>query len=135
MKSFHSAKQQVCGHGIEARTRDLTKMINAPYEIGAAAHHTAERIRVPTEKLGGAVKDEIGTEFHRLLIDGRGQCVVHNHHGTATVGYLRQAIEIDNFHSRIGWTFQIQRLAPSTNRSEEHTSELQSLRHLVCRLL
>src|SRR5258705_7404546 len=24
---------------------------------------------------------------------------------------------------------------PTTNRSEEHTSELQSLRHLVCRLL
>src|SRR5262245_63446301 len=26
-------------------------------------------------------------------------------------------------------------LMPSPNRSEEHTSELQSLRHLVCRLL
>src|SRR5262245_63813610 len=26
-------------------------------------------------------------------------------------------------------------LAPLTSRSEEHTSELQSLRHLVCRLL
>src|SRR5262245_65090853 len=25
--------------------------------------------------------------------------------------------------------------APATSRSEEHTSELQSLRHLVCRLL
>src|SRR5205814_7593463 len=28
-----------------------------------------------------------------------------------------------------------QRLAPTAYRSEEHTSELQSLRHLVCRLL
>src|SRR5205814_10526522 len=27
------------------------------------------------------------------------------------------------------------RSTPSTSRSEEHTSELQSLRHLVCRLL
>src|ERR1039458_277071 len=27
------------------------------------------------------------------------------------------------------------RMSPSSHRSEEHTSELQSLRHLVCRLL
>src|SRR5262245_64892832 len=31
---------------------------------------------------------------------------------------------------RSGWS-----LGPRTQRSEEHTSELQSLRHLVCRLL
>src|SRR5438309_5590550 len=36
--------------------------------------------------------------------------------------------------SRIGWSLAIR--SPSlTNRSEEHTSELQSQFHLVCRLL
>jgi len=55
---------------IEAGARDLAKVIDAAYEIGGAADHTAERIRVPAEKLGGAVNDEIGAEFHGLLVDG-----------------------------------------------------------------
>src|SRR5436853_4208317 len=33
------------------------------------------------------------------------------------------------------WMFQLQRRRGRKHRSEEHTSELQSLRHLVCRLL
>src|SRR5258705_2153851 len=35
--------------------------------------------------------------------------------------------QIEAFKKRMGWRFKW--------RSEEHTSELQSLRHLVCRLL
>src|SRR5690349_23288564 len=34
-----------------------------------------------------------------------------------------------------GWTVILTEVAPSTYRSEEHTSELQSRRDLVCRLL
>src|SRR5438045_4982955 len=34
-----------------------------------------------------------------------------------------------------GWTFKRPRALRPLTRSEEHTSELQSLRHLVCRLL
>src|SRR5205814_5998490 len=33
------------------------------------------------------------------------------------------------------WKEALERLHKTNNRSEEHTSELQSLRHLVCRLL
>src|SRR5437899_1174913 len=33
------------------------------------------------------------------------------------------------------WKYQTRSLGGAGNRSEEHTSELQSLRHLVCRLL
>src|ERR1039458_8874957 len=40
-------------------------------------------------------------------------------------------------HERIRniWAFQPSYFLSRPNRSEEHTSELQSLRHLVCRLL
>src|SRR5262245_63603381 len=37
--------------------------------------------------------------------------------------------------SMAGMEFRLQQLLDSQLRSEEHTSELQSLRHLVCRLL
>src|ERR1039458_7554882 len=37
--------------------------------------------------------------------------------------------------SQFGTSRLLRILRPSTSRSEEHTSELQSLRHLVCRLL
>src|SRR5258705_3278342 len=37
-------------------------------------------------------------------------------------------------HIALSWDLRRVR-PPSPNRSEEHTSELQSLRHLVCRLL
>src|ERR1039458_8434851 len=40
-----------------------------------------------------------------------------------------------NFNNRIGIGFLERRDGGLSVRSEEHTSELQSLRHLVCRLL
>src|SRR5262245_41579905 len=54
-----------------------------------------------------------------------------NHRYSASRGLpnLRQAV-----CERYEQVFGVQ-LDPDTNRSEEHTSELQSLRHLVCRLL
>src|SRR5205814_10375598 len=45
---------------------------------------------------------------------------------------------ISQFHPRLGRDHQYRRsdvVCRSDLRSEEHTSELQSLRHLVCRLL
>src|ERR1039458_10806532 len=38
-------------------------------------------------------------------------------------------------HRFLGKIFAAPRFIPCESRSEEHTSELQSLRHLVCRLL
>src|SRR5437899_10687938 len=52
---------------------------------------------------------------------------------SARSGRLRR-----RFSSAIGWASASRRSSPATSRaarSEEHTSELQSLRHLVCRLL
>src|SRR5471030_3559320 len=49
---------------------------------------------------------------------------------------LHDALPISPTRSRpVSWRAKERWPAPSDNRSEEHTSELQSLRHLVCRLL
>src|SRR5437899_9389470 len=40
-----------------------------------------------------------------------------------------------SWYDSIGMPFEIVDEDPDVRRSEEHTSELQSLRHLVCRLL
>src|SRR5262245_63457957 len=50
---------------------------------------------------------------------------------TSTVG-CRKIVAGAWFHSRLRPT---ERCSSISSRSEEHTSELQSLRHLVCRLL
>src|SRR5882724_11228784 len=47
---------------------------------------------------------------------------------------LHDALPISGTPCRIPWR-SIARATPERSRSEEHTSELQSLRHLVCRLL
>src|ERR1035441_7217269 len=43
------------------------------------------------------------------------------------------AVNLDVEHANMAWMDQDH--TPESRRSEEHTSELQSLRHLVCRLL
>src|SRR5690625_6965265 len=48
--------------------------------------------------------------------------------------YLKSEKEIRKFINCIGFGFDAV-VAKSANRSEEHTSELQSRGHLVCRLL
>src|ERR1035438_5923441 len=57
---------------------------------------------------------------HKFLITN--EMTSHNpeHQITALIGHFKK----NNHH-----------ICPDCNRSEEHTSELQSLRHLVCRLL
>src|ERR1035441_2731741 len=54
--------------------------------------------------------------------------------------YVRVTVEDDNPNGFVDLSHAFTLFAESTkkqdvNRSEEHTSELQSLRHLVCRLL
>src|SRR5215472_9070709 len=44
---------------------------------------------------------------------------------------LAASLGLNSYRFSIEWS----RLEPEEGRSEEHTSELQSLRHLVCRLL
>src|ERR1039458_10548221 len=70
-------------------------------------------------------------------------CPRHNNNSIATSWPSRPPIEIEILSSRppavhLEATFGLPRSTNSEirlKRSEEHTSELQSLRHLVCRLL
>src|SRR5712671_5243785 len=62
MKSLHTAKQQVGGHGIEARARNFPEMINPGYQISGAAYHTTKRIGVSAKKFCRTVNHEIGAE-------------------------------------------------------------------------
>src|SRR5262245_63402146 len=66
--------------------------------------------------LAGLIGDvvEIAVGIRRLVVDGRGQQAV-----------MEAEDGGDRLHAAGG----------AEQRSEEHTSELQSLRHLVCRLL
>src|SRR5436853_2739003 len=49
---------------------------------------------------------------------------------------MRVAVSTDGTEETPGLTVRVHTpSSPATDRSEEHTSELQSLRHLVCRLL
>src|SRR5205814_10054011 len=66
---------------------------------------------------------------HRDLDHGSGLGRVHRQCGAdrRLVGQPRNRV--------VGETAEMQHLPSLRDRSEEHTSELQSLRHLVCRLL
>ena len=57
-------------------------MINPIYEISGPAHRAAQGIRVAAEELGRAVKDEIGAEQQRTLVDGGGESVVNRQQRT-----------------------------------------------------
>src|ERR1700688_1520359 len=116
MERFHSSKQQVSSHGIETGSSDFAKVIDFRYQIGGAAYHSSERIGVPAEELCGAVNHEIGAEFYRLLIDGRGKCVVHNYTRAPAMGCGSQTAEVDNFDSWIRRALQVHHLAPLANR-------------------
>src|SRR5262245_64062071 len=54
----------------------------------------------------------------------------------STPGASRNPTPSPASHTSVGWSCRRRRwVTASPTRSEEHTSELQSLRHLVCRLL
>src|SRR5436853_1471800 len=69
--------------------------------------------------------------------------IMHVRHPRRVVRYRRHLVfPVENFFShfrtveaRLSISKVLSMLAFRTARSEEHTSELQSLRHLVCRLL
>src|SRR5205085_4363707 len=48
---------------------------------------------------------------------------------------FRSSLEIGGFDHVASWLFVLLQASPRADRSEEHTSELQSQSNLVCRLL
>src|SRR5205814_6351142 len=77
--------------------------------------------------------------FHqaRHADDGRADDPVRRHGLDGAVGEPGQSVCVDRArgYARIWAGRLLRRLSEGPSRSEEHTSELQSLRHLVCRLL
>src|SRR3989441_7493801 len=55
--------------------------------------------------------------------------------GTDYPASTRVVSELDLHYLRLGWIWQLPVIPGNCQRSEEHTSELQSLAYLVCRLL
>src|SRR2546425_8040083 len=71
-------------------------------------------------------KVDTGARFTSLAVDGRGSVHVSYTDNTAhVVKYAFRSAESSRWYT----------LVIDKNRSEEHTSELQSLAYLVCRLL
>src|SRR5262245_64148088 len=69
------------------------------------------------------------TTLFRSVILARGQIVDRNRHA------LEVELFAANHHLTLAEAVLQVAIAQIEGRSEEHTSELQSLRHLVCRLL
>src|SRR5262245_25186582 len=93
--------------------------------------------------------EEIGARFHPILYDGSVFKPGYASEKPSVVDKLRNLLCLGNVESHIQW-LKIRPVAAACldliqpdavlcydfpSRSEEHTSELQSLRHLVCRLL
>src|ERR1035438_10724925 len=62
-------------------------------------------------------------------------CVCIGEPSGPETGSFQGPTELDPSVRRLSTTFAVLREKRRASRSEEHTSELQSLRHLVCRLL
>src|ERR1035438_10233430 len=92
------------------------------------------RLQVREDRqLGHVVEDDEGEEGHDQHKCGLVDALLHNH---ADVAADRALDEQQQNHAAVeNWEGQQVENAEVEARSEEHTSELQSLRHLVCRLL
>ena len=56
----------------------LAIVIDLFYEMTRPAEDAAQCIRVPAQKLGGAVDHQVRSQFEWFLIDGRRKGVVHD---------------------------------------------------------
>src|SRR5690625_6391536 len=65
-------------------------------------------------------------------VNGRNGLIIWKNSGSNTTGYVPPDPEICSTSNTMAIAFPT---SPNTDRSEEHTSELQSRGHLVCRLL
>src|SRR5262245_63414445 len=140
------------GDGAGALTRDVTAEID---NLINWVKFAPRRIKDDTSVVGnvGAGLDVLHTFSldtpNRLLTDGDELIVYYGGNFTANDtdkqvqaffgGTAYESMGLADIDGATGWTIQARIIRLSSSavrvRSEEHTSELQSLRHLVCRLL
>src|SRR5262245_49532487 len=100
---------------------------SAPPAIDTLSLHDA--LPIFGGRYAGAALRPDGTLVHWGL-DGASATCVHSQVDGHTI--TQEAVPVPGLSAVVSVSFSF---FPSTFRSEEHTSELQSLRHLVCRLL
>src|ERR1035438_10678561 len=89
-------------------------------------------------RLHGVVTDPSGASVPGALVQLRGPGVDQRASADASGKYAIEAVKPGKYTVRFiakGFTSIERKDVEIVKRSEEHTSELQSLRHLVCRLL
>src|SRR2546422_5244508 len=89
-------------------------MIRRPPRSTLFPYTTLFRSDIATLTAGKVISEELGLKLENTVLDDLGHV-------------KRILVDKDNTTMRLTW--------PRSSRSEEHTSELQSRLHLVCRLL
>src|SRR2546422_4291848 len=68
-------------------------------------------------------------------VDGHLECVSVGLKKIASLDEVREVLRNFQVDAELASTWKLRRTSRTSSRSEEHTSELQSRLHLVCRLL
>src|SRR5262245_36191981 len=139
--------------GIDVRTRALDAVEPEAVLLAGQAQARVQRLPYPVKE--DPADSQLGVHVHHVVPVGERRCrALHEHEaghpvgraGEVEVGHLAEEVRAGNAHEQIVLGAQkgrpvVVRLSIGSRdkgpgaRSEEHTSELQSLRHLVCRLL
>src|SRR5205823_5774245 len=128
-KMFNDVWMAEQGFTIRPMHGDLSDLILHRYEAG-------EVVTIgPTDTLLTAFKRMCQADVSQLpVVDESGRVVGIIDESDILVKVHRDASHF-NYEVRQAMTDQLETLQPDVKRSEEHTSELQSLAYLVCRLL
>src|SRR5438045_4320909 len=116
----------VVGGGAAPGTPSLPERIATPVATLEPEASVEERLTIAREELSARLGAEIRPERRALLSRGDLAKIVD---AAVQAYFVRHAMDANPLSRRDLVTDIMQ------TRSEEHTSELQSLRHLVCRLL
>src|SRR5215469_3739318 len=108
MERFDTPKKEISGHWVQAGAVDFTEMVDLMDEFFAAADDAAESVSVSTEEFRGAVHDQIRTEGQWVLVDGRGEGVIHDDERARAMRSAGQAGDVHYFDRGIGRSFQIE---------------------------
>src|SRR5205814_3179814 len=113
-------------HGFRRRTEEMRATIPLHIFVSCEPQPSLVHQRRRLQRLAGSfVRHFIGCEPAEFFIDEWKQFI--GGIGIAFADSIENAREVAHLVTAVFWV--------SVSRSEEHTSELQSLRHLVCRLL